>query len=439
MFFYLRAVQRLDKELVYGSEIRATIYKKKNSSMKAATVHSNLKKTGSKSTSQINKSNTTSQKFHNTNREKSEDKMKKNSPFTGKITMTLVGDDENLSYPRKMNRKERQYTSNGSLSLPGTDVVEKYNSNRGNQGNNVNCGHQGNNVNRGNQGNINCGNQGNNVNHGNQGSTVNHGNQGNNVNCGNQGNIANNGYQGNNVKRGNDNQVKNYQILNQRSIIQQQQLYTGNMFPLGWPPANNLMPPNLQNSLTNGVDLLVTNLDENVNIKDIKKVLSSLVREHSKVTSVIIAGRGKENNLHAFIKVPKFQDAQLCIMKLNNQLLYNRRIRVSLASAKENALLKMKGDVSAILLDTYAGWLPVNDFLVSYKERYQRAFHVLNLDQMKDLVYVDGRPGFQFICLLHFPVGLLKLKHHIDFEREITSILSAHNRRVPFARLVWRL
>ena len=183
-----------------------------------------------------------------------------------------------------------------------------------------------------------------------------------------------------------------------------------------------------------GVDLLVTNLDEKVSTKELKKKLLSLFREHCKVNSVIISGRGKDN-LHAFVKVSKLQDAQFCISKVNNQKLFGKKVNVCLASDKENSLLTMKSEVSSILLQTASGWLPIDNFLRAFKDKFGRAFNVLKLDHMKDLVYIDGRNGRQFICLLYFPVGLLQLKARVDaFQKELVTLLLQHNRRVPFSR-----
>ncbi|XP_065659910.1 uncharacterized protein LOC100201018 isoform X5 [Hydra vulgaris] len=94
---------------------------------------------------------------------------------------------------------------------------------------------------------------------------------------------------------------------------------------------------------------------------------------------------------------------------------------------------KMKENVKAILCE-YFGWLPLHDFLSKYKVKHEQAFHVLNFEQMKDLIYIDGKPGYQFICLSSFCVGLT-LKLDIDFQGKLEDILLSHNRKVPLASL----
>ena len=364
LFFLLfRAIQRLDKEEVFGSSIKASFYnvKKKNNSGNNRFVSKSLNGSSTNVKSLKQAPALMDLKIPNpnsANSQKVDDEKSKNL-----ITMTLVGDEKFSKIKQKKKGNQLQNLS---------PVFQE--------------------------------------------SAVNN---------------SNNALTQSDINLDSPNNIVN---VNQKFMSQK--FFAGNnMYPLNFPPP--LIPsPTSTCPNNNGVDILVTNLDDNVNIKEIKRKLSSLVREHSKVNSVIITGQGKENNLHAFIKVPKLQDAQTCISKLNNQMLFNRRIKVSLPSGKGNVILKLKSEVASILLETYAGWLSLNEFLIKYKEKFQHSFHILNFDLMKDLIYVDGQPGFPFVCLLNFPVGLLKVIQKKEFTSEITQVLSMHNRRVPFARLV---
>ena len=364
LFFFLlfRAIQRLDKEEVFGSSIKASFYNvKKNNSGNNRFVSKSLNDSSTNVKSLKQAPALMDLKIPNpnsANSQKVDDEKSKNL-----ITMTLVGDEKFSKIKQKKKGNQLQNLS---------PVFQE--------------------------------------------SAVNN---------------SNNALTQSDINLDSPNNIVN---VNQKFMSQK--FFAGNnMYPLNFPPP--LIPsPTSTCPNNNGVDILVTNLDDNVNIKEIKRKLSSLVREHSKVNSVIITGQGKENNLHAFIKVPKLQDAQTCISKLNNQMLFNRRIKVSLPSGKGNVILKLKSEVASILLETYAGWLSLNEFLIKYKEKFQHSFHILNFDLMKDLIYVDGQPGFPFVCLLNFPVGLLKVIQKKEFTSEITQVLSMHNRRVPFARLV---
>lgn len=200
------------------------------------------------------------------------------------------------------------------------------------------------------------------------------------------------------------------------------------MIPSNLPPPSPLMQQNA------GVNLLITNLDAAIHVAQLKQELVALVREHSKVMSVSFADNKKSKKIQALVEVPKMQDAQLCIAKLNNHKLFSRNIKVSLAATKEHAVLKMKEEVSSLLQDVSTRWLPLNEFLLMYKERYNKALYVLDLDRIKDVVYVDGKAGNQFICLLHFNIGSVKLKQETNFSGMVLKILQIHNRKVPFTR-----
>lgn len=198
-------------------------------------------------------------------------------------------------------------------------------------------------------------------------------------------------------------------------------------------PRTTASTPNQKNVNSNsassggGFELLISNLDPAVDGKEIEK----LVREHCRLISMSLE-KGKKNKIRALVKVPKLQDARLCIEKLNNRKVLSRNIQVSLQPSKDQVTLK--NDVSSLLKGTWTNWMPLDQFLMLYKDRYKKSLHVLDLDQIKDVIYVDGKPGRQFICLLHFNIGSVKIKQNANFSNKIVNILQTHNRKVPFSR-----
>lgn len=184
----------------------------------------------------------------------------------------------------------------------------------------------------------------------------------------------------------------------------------------------------------NGVDLFITNLDESKCAKELKIDLGSVIRAHCKVNHVnLVVDEGK--NIHAVVNVPTLQDAHLCIHKLNHQTFFDSKINVSLSTPRSHdQLVQLKCDVAGMLLDVKTGWLPLLDFIATYKQRYKRTYNVTDFQRAKDIVYVDGLPGRQFVCLLQFPVDLLKVANNRKVEDEVLHVLSTHNRRIPLAR-----
>ncbi|XP_065659913.1 meiosis regulator and mRNA stability factor 1-like isoform X2 [Hydra vulgaris] len=214
------------------------------------------------------------------------------------------------------------------------------------------------------------------------------------------------------------------------------------VFPFGMPALSNVNPV-LPNSLppfdtteNNGITIQVSNLDKSIDFKNIKRGLYFLFQKFSKVLH-ITQGQSFSKTLNALVTVANMHDAQLCFSKLDNRLLFNRPIKLTIKSQlnKDNiSFVKMKENVEAILCKTVSGWLPLQDFLSGYKVKYEQAFYVSNFKHMKDLIYIDGKPGYQFICLLSFCVGLT-LKPDIDFQGKLEDILLSHNRKVPLASL----
>ncbi|XP_047143402.1 meiosis regulator and mRNA stability factor 1 isoform X2 [Hydra vulgaris] len=214
------------------------------------------------------------------------------------------------------------------------------------------------------------------------------------------------------------------------------------VFPFGMPslcnvnpvlPNGLIKPPFNKTEIFNGITIQVSNLDKSKDFKEIKSGLDFLFRKYSKVLH-ISQGQTFSKTLNALVTVANMQDAQLCISKLDNCLLFNRPIKLSQLNKDNIGLVKMKENVEAILCETFSGWLPLQDFLLKYKVKHEQPFHVLNFEHMKDLIYIDGKPGYQFICLLSFRVGLT-LKLDIEFQGKLEGVLLSHNRKVPLASL----
>ena len=68
-------------------------------------------------------------------------------------------------------------------------------------------------------------------------------------------------------------------------------------------------------------------------------------------------------------------------------------------------------------------------------KHYNEKCDVFKLNKLKDVVYLDGKPGRKFICLLTKDIEKLEIEIDRDvFHAELTDFLDMHNRKVPFAR-----
>ncbi|KAJ7340352.1 hypothetical protein OS493_003095 [Desmophyllum pertusum] len=189
-----------------------------------------------------------------------------------------------------------------------------------------------------------------------------------------------------------------------------------------------------------GIDLLVTNLDENVSKKELKKKLASVFREHCKVLSVILHS-GEGIPLRAFVKVPKLSDAHLAICKVHQKKIFNTYVTVNIATDKEKELCFLRCEVTSILKEAPLHFLPLNKFLSDYYEKCSRAFDMTSVGLIHDLVVITGKPGNQAISLVTRAIGSVKVSVEPEqFARDVHVLLKSCEGTLPlvsFAASYW--
>ncbi|XP_022794519.1 meiosis regulator and mRNA stability factor 1-like [Stylophora pistillata] len=189
-----------------------------------------------------------------------------------------------------------------------------------------------------------------------------------------------------------------------------------------------------------GVDLLVTNLDENVSKKELKKKLASVFREHCKVLSVILHS-GEGIPLRAFVKVPKLSDARLAICKVHQKKIFNTCVTVNIATDKEKELCFLRCEVTSILKEAPLHFLPLNKFLSEFYEKCSRAFDMTSIGLIHDLVVLTGKPGNQAISLLTRAIGGVRVSVEPDqFAKDVHTLLKSCKGSLPlvsFAASYW--
>ena len=199
--------------------------------------------------------------------------------------------------------------------------------------------------------------------------------------------------------------------------------------------ATNLMNTQQRRNQSNDqkeIEILVEKLDDTpVTNKEFKRRIFDLLNNQFKVSSFSIIQEDKV----ASIKVPKLIDALWCVHNMNETCLETKKLKFSLCEETfSDPLMKLKVEVFTLLYSHDEKWMSINDFLAAFKTFYKRAFHVLDLDKVKELVHIDGKPQFQFVCLLQNPIGGTKIRLSPDLKKDVVDILKAHNRRVPLAR-----
>ena len=186
------------------------------------------------------------------------------------------------------------------------------------------------------------------------------------------------------------------------------------------------------------IDIIVEKLDDTVvSNKEFKRRIFKLLDNKYKVSSFTITQTDRVKTT-ALMKVPKLIDALWCIHNLNGLCLESCNLKFSLSEQISlDPLMKLKTEVFTLLYNHEEKWMSINDFLAAYKSVYKRAFHVLDLDKAKELVHIDGKPQFQFVCLLQNPIGSARIKLSTDFKDDVVTVLMNHNRRVPLSRFLY--
>lgn len=198
---------------------------------------------------------------------------------------------------------------------------------------------------------------------------------------------------------------------------------------------SNTLQKRNQSSELKDIEIIVEKIDNTfVNNKEFKRRIFNLLDNKYKVSSFSINHTDKVN-MSASMNVPKLIDALWCIHNMNKACIETNDLKFSLSDKIFlDPLIKLKTEVFALLYNHEEKWMSINDFLATYKNVYKRAFHVLDLDKVKELVYIDGETQYQFICLLQNPIGSARIKLSPNFKNDVVSILMLHNRRVPLSR-----
>lgn len=117
----------------------------------------------------------------------------------------------------------------------------------------------------------------------------------------------------------------------------------------------------------------------------------------------------------------------MAISKVTGKEIFGQIIHVSLAGEKDKELCYFQHEAVTVLQEAPLSWLPFPKFLSNFENKYHRSLDVRHLDQIQDVVVVNGSTGCQTISLLEgsidsktlivdnsFSSDVFKLLHHYD-------------------------
>ena len=132
-----------------------------------------------------------------------------------------------------------------------------------------------------------------------------------------------------------------------------------------------------------GVELQVTNLDNGIEQREVKQLVTSLFNECVSVLSVTVY-RMEGGSLGVVVKVPSMQEAQLAISQLHKRKVGTKRIAIA-PLPSEGALLP-RNEVHSLLKSFPLEKIPLFKFRQLFEERFRCSISVAELHKMKDLV-----------------------------------------------------
>ncbi|XP_068205935.1 meiosis regulator and mRNA stability factor 1 isoform X2 [Palaemon carinicauda] len=146
------------------------------------------------------------------------------------------------------------------------------------------------------------------------------------------------------------------------------------------------------------VELQITNLDQNIDAREMKRILFTIFRDHVMVlhVSVFIQSDG---NLAATLRVPSQQDAQYAISQLHRKKIGAKRIIISHVNHNQPSPELKRSKVIALLQEVPGKKLPLFKFRELYEKRFHETIGVSELYNMRDIVTVSDNSTGRMVSL----------------------------------------
>ena len=145
------------------------------------------------------------------------------------------------------------------------------------------------------------------------------------------------------------------------------------------------------------VELLVTNLDQSLDQREMRRTILSIFRQYVDVMGVNVYFQS-DGNMAACVKVPTVGDAQYAISKLHRAKVGYKRILISIYHHSQsshanpnqhyNAVAIGKQKVHSLLSEVPGGKLQLFKFREMFEKRFHASLGVSELYKMKDIVTV---------------------------------------------------
>ena len=140
------------------------------------------------------------------------------------------------------------------------------------------------------------------------------------------------------------------------------------------------------------VELQVTNLDQTIDQREMKRTITSVFREHVNVLHVSVFFQS-DGNMAACVRVPSLAEAQYAISQLHRKKIGYKRILISRNDGQGHNPALLRSKVYNLLSEVPGGRLQLFKFREMYEKRYHDSIGVSDLYKMKDVVTIHDEPS----------------------------------------------
>ncbi|XP_034248491.1 meiosis regulator and mRNA stability factor 1 isoform X2 [Thrips palmi] len=164
-------------------------------------------------------------------------------------------------------------------------------------------------------------------------------------------------------------------------------------------PINNSQARQPCQGTSGPVELQVTNLDQNMDPKEMKRILQAVFREHVSVLYISVFVQS-DGNLAATVRVPSLQDAQYAISQLHRKKVGFKRIQIAYSQTGPtiNPAL-IRSQIVSLLQDVPGHRLPLFKFREMFENRYLSTISVSDMYKLRDVCLVSEEPNGRMVSL----------------------------------------
>ncbi|PIK45383.1 putative meiosis arrest female protein 1-like [Apostichopus japonicus] len=147
-----------------------------------------------------------------------------------------------------------------------------------------------------------------------------------------------------------------------------------------------------------GVDLLVTNLDNKMTRKELKRLLSAAIGRHAKVLHMKLFAP-TQGHFQATVRVPNQADAMRTLLKVNGAPIGAWKIEISLLPASDSNADKLRQMVIPLLQSNGSFSLPLTEFKKAFQQKYDQVVYTFDLYQIPETVTLRDTTSGKVISL----------------------------------------